>query len=331
MHKYAKKCIFLHYFANGGYMGVDLKGRSLLTLKDYSVEEIKYLLGLSKEVKAQRRNGEVHQRFRGKTLALLFEKRSTRTRCAFETAFGEEGGHPVFLSTQDVHLGAKESLEDTAKVLGSMFDCIQFRGFEQRTAEILKDYSNVPVYNGLTDSYHPTQGLADLLTLEESTGSLAGKRLCYAGDGRNNVAVSLLIAGAKMGVNITIAAPAELHPGDDLLEEIKPWAEESGAEITVETDPFTAVRGADAIYTDVWTSMGEESQEEIRKKLLSPYQVNGKLMEATGNPDTKFLHCLPAVKGQEVTAEIIDGPQSAAWEQAENRKHTIKAIMLATL
>ncbi len=312
-------------------MDVKLKGRSLLTLKDYSVEEIRHLLDLAKAVKSQRRNGELNQRFQGKTLALLFEKRSTRTRCAFETAFGEEGGHPVFLSTQDVQLGAKESLEDTARVLGGMFDCIQFRGFEQRTAEILSRYSNVPVYNGLTDSFHPTQALADLLTLEECTGGLAGKRLCYAGDGRNNVAVSLLIACAKMGVSLTVATPEELHPGTELLEEIAPWAAESGASIAVETDPAIAVKGADAIYTDVWTSMGEESQAETRKKLLAPYQVNAELMQATGNPDVKFLHCLPAVKGQEVTRDVIDGPQSAAWEQAENRKHTIKALMLATL
>ncbi len=312
-------------------MKVQLKGRSLLTLKDYSAAEIRYLLDSAKELKTQRKNGELHRRFEGKTLALLFEKRSTRTRCAFETAFGEEGGHPVFLSTQDIHLGAKESLEDTARVLGRMFDCIQFRGFDQRTAEILKEYSKVPVYNGLTDSYHPTQALADLLTIEECTGGLAGKKVCYAGDGRNNVAVSLLIACAKMGVNLTIAAPAELHPGADLLEVAKPWVVESGAKIAVETDPLTAVKGADVIYTDVWISMGEESQADARKRLLAPYQVNLKLMQATGNAKVKFLHCLPAVRGQEVTPEVIDGPQSAVWEQAENRKHTIKAIMLATL
>jgi ornithine carbamoyltransferase len=212
-----------------------------------------------------------------------------------------------------------------------MFDCIQFRGFEQRTVEILSRYSNVPVYNGLTDSYHPTQVLADLLTLEECTGGLAGKSMCYAGDGRNNVAISLLIACAKMGVTLTVAAPPELHPAAELLEMVKTWASESGAEIVIETDPVKAVRGADAIYTDVWTSMGEESQTDTRKRLLAPYQVNADLMRATGKSEVKFLHCLPAVKGQEVTADVIDGPQSAAWEQAENRKHTIKALMLATL
>ena len=324
------KCIITH-FANGGYMAVKLKGRSLLTLKDFSVSEIRYLLDSSKALKAQRRKGKLKRRLNGKTLALLFEKRSTRTRCAFETAFGEEGGHPVFLSTQDVHLGAKESLEDTARVLGRMFDCIQFRGFEQRTVEILSEYSNVPVYNGLTDLYHPTQALADLLTVEECTGGLAGRKVCYAGDGRNNVAASLIIACAKMGVKLVVASPEELQPAPELLEGAKAWASESNAEITVETDPVTAVKAADIIYTDVWTSMGEESQTDMRKKLLAPYQVNAELMNATGNPEVKFLHCLPAVKGQEVTADVIDGPQSAAWEQAENRKHVIKAILLATL
>ncbi|MBN1686250.1 MAG: ornithine carbamoyltransferase [Spirochaetales bacterium] len=312
-------------------MGGKLKGRSLLTLKDYSAAEIRFLLDSARVLKAEKRKGRIRRRFRGKTLALLFEKRSTRTRCAFETAFGEEGGHPVFLSTQDVHLGAKESLEDTARVLGRMFDCIQYRGYDQRTVETLAEYSRVPVYNGLTDSCHPTQALADLFTVEECTGGLAGKTICYTGDGRNNVAVSLVTACAKMGVNLVIASPRELHPSPALLKTAGVWASESGANITVETDPLTAVKGADVIYTDVWVSMGEEKQTDARVKLLTPYQVNEKLMAATGNKDVKFLHCLPAVRGQEVTQEVIDGPQSAAWDQAENRKHVIKAILLATL
>ncbi len=308
-----------------------LKGRSLLTLKDYAANEIRHLLDLAKEVKTQRRNGEIHQRFAGKTLALIFEKRSTRTRCAFETAFGEEGGHPVFLSSQDVHLGEKESLEDTARVLGRMFDCIQFRGFEHKTAEVLAEYSGVPVYNGLTDSYHPTQALADLLTLEENLGSLQGKTLCYVGDGRNNVAVSLIISCAKMGVSLTVASPVRLLPSSELLNEVGRWSDETGSKIRVNSSVEAAVKEVDAVYTDVWTSMGEEDQEEERKALLAPYQVNAKVMEATGNPNAIFLHCLPAVKGQEVTHDIFDGPKSAVWEQAENRKHTIKALMLATL
>jgi ornithine carbamoyltransferase len=312
-------------------MAAFLKGRSLLTLKSFTTAEIRQLLDLAKEVKAQRRKGELHSRFAGKTLALLFEKRSTRTRCAFETAFGEEGGHPVFLSTLDVHLGAKESLEDTARVLGRMFDCIQFRGFEQRTVEILSEHSGVPVYNGLTDAYHPTQALADLLTLEECTGGLGGKTICYVGDGRNNVAVSLTIACAKMGVHLTISAPEELQPDPDVLAMVAPWCVTTGAKISLDQSPERAVKGAHALYTDVWISMGEEAQSEHRKKILKPYQINANLMAATENPDTVLLHCLPAVKGQEVTAEVIDGPKSAAWEQAENRKHTIKALMLATL
>lgn len=312
-------------------MGARLKGRSLLTLKDFSTDEIRHLLDVAATLKLQSKRGKPDQRFLGKTLALLFEKRSTRTRCAFETAFGEEGGHPVFLSTQDVHLGEKESLEDTARVLGRMFSCIQFRGFEQKTVETLAEYSGVPVYNGLTDTYHPTQALADLLTLEECAGGLAGKKMCYVGDGRNNVATSLLIACAKMGVNMTVVAPTKLMPAADLVALVKPWAVDSGAQIALETDPQAGVKGADVIYTDVWISMGEEGKAEERKKLLAPYQVNPELMKASGNPDVKFLHCLPAVKGQEVTAEVIDGPQSAAWDQAENRKHTIKAVLVATL
>ena len=311
-------------------MSFSLFGRSLLTLLDFTPEEIQYLLKLSKKVKADAKSGRILRRFQGKTLALLFEKRSTRTRCAFETAFGEEGGHPVFLSTSDIQLGGKESLEDTARVLGRMFSAIQFRGFKQETAETLAKYSQIPVYNGLTDLFHPTQALADFLTLEESFGTVKGKTLCYVGDGRNNVARSLMVASAKLGTHFTIITPAELNPDSELREKLKSAAEKSGAVITVTPD-IKAVKGADAIYTDVWISMGEESKREERVRLLSPYQVNQKLMEQTCRSDTIFLHCLPAVKGEEVTADVIDGPMSKAWDQAENRKHTIKAVMLATL
>jgi len=307
-----------------------LKGRSLLTWLDYSPEEIRHVLDLSKKVKAQSKNGEEHRRFSGRTLALIFEKRSTRTRCAFETAFGEEGGHPVFLSTADIQLGAKESLEDTARVLGRMFSAIQFRGFSQRTAEILARESGVPVYNGLTDAFHPTQALADVMTLEESRGPAGGKTLCFVGDGRNNVANSLMVICAKLGVHFTVVAPPELGPDGELLEKCAPAAASSGAKITVSADT-AAVAGADAVYTDVWTSMGEEDKKDERVRLLSPYRVDRGLMDKTGRADSVFLHCLPAVKGEEVTADVIDGPQSRAWDQAENRKHTIKAIMLATL
>jgi len=311
-------------------VSVSLKGRSLLTWLDFSPEEIRHLLELSKKVKLQSKNGEVSRRFEGKTLAMLFEKRSTRTRCAFETAFGEEGGHPVFLSTSDIQLGGKESIEDTARILGRMFSAIQFRGFRQETVEILVKYSGVPVYNGLTDMYHPTQALADIMTLEESFGSCQGKTLAFVGDGRNNVARSLMVICAKLGVNFTVICPPELNPDKDLTDKCLTLAAVSAAKIVVTPDT-SALAGANAVYTDVWTSMGEEDKKEERMRLLSPYQVNQKLMDKTGSGASIFLHCLPAVKGEEVTQDVIDGPQSRAWDQGENRKHTIKAIMLATL
>lgn len=311
-------------------MKISLIGRSLLTLLDFSPEEINYLLKLAQKAKIDSKKGKIHQRFAGLTLAMLFEKRSTRTRCAFETAFGEEGGHPVFLSTQDIQLGGKESLEDTARVLGRMFSAIQFRGFKQETAEVLAKFSGVPVYNGLTDLYHPTQVLADMLTMWENFGKVKGRTLCYVGDGRNNVARSLMVICAKLGVHFTIITPPELNPDEELCRQCAPLAQASGAILTVTAD-ISAVAGADALYTDVWTSMGEEDKKEERVRLLSPYQVNQTLMDKTGKKDCIFLHCLPAVKGEEVTADVIDGPQSRAWDQAENRKHTIKAVMLATL
>ena len=307
-----------------------LKGRSLLTWLDYEAADIRYLLELSKTVKKQSHSGETHQRFSGKTIALIFEKRSTRTRCSFETAFGEEGGHPVFLTTQDIHLGIKETVEDTARVLGRMFNAIQFRGFKQSTVEILAKYSGIPVYNGLTDDYHPTQVLADVMTLEECFGSSKGKKLCFVGDGRNNVARSLLVICSKMGINFTIVTPAELNPDWTLIDKCAPLSAATGAKIRI-TDKTEEVEGADALYTDVWVSMGEEAKKEERLKLLRPYQINQALMNKTGRKDTVFLHCLPAVKDEEVSTEVIEGPQSRVWDQAENRKHTIKAIMLATL
>lgn len=312
-------------------MSVSLKGKSLLALKDYSVEEVRYLLDLSHRVKAEKKRGEIHERFKGRSIALLFEKRSTRTRCAFETAFGEEGGHPVFLSTADIQLGAKESVEDTARVLGRMFDCIQYRGFKQETVEILAKHAGIPVYNGLTDLFHPTQVLADLMTVEEYVGKLKGSSMCFVGDGRNNMAVSLLLGCAKMGVNYTILCPKVLKPGQDMVDLAKKFAADSGATVEVTDNIPGALKGMDVIYTDVWASMGEEEKLAERKKILGPYQVNRELMAKTGNEKTIFMHCLPAVKGNEVTAEVVDGPSSAAWDEAENRKHTIKALMLATL
>ncbi|MDR2078429.1 MAG: ornithine carbamoyltransferase [Treponema sp.] len=305
-----------------------LRGRSLLTWLDYTAEEIRYLLDYSKGLKAEKDG--VYQRLRGKTIALLFEKRSTRTRCAFETAFGEEGGHPVFLSTADIQLGAKESIEDTARVLGRMFNAIQFRGFSQSTVETLAACSGVPVYNGLTDRFHPTQVLADIMTLEESFGPCGGKKLCFAGDGRNNVARSLMVICAKLGVHFTIISPADLFPDENLVNACNPLAAQNGARLRI-TEDTAEVEGADAIYTDVWASMGEEDKKEERTRLLRPYQVNQELMDKTGRKDSIFLHCLPAIKGEEVIPGVIDGPQSRVWDEAENRKHTTKALILSTL
>ncbi len=312
-------------------MAVNLKGRSLLTLKDWTPEEVRHVLDLSRRVKKDRRNGRRQERFKGMTLALLFEKRSTRTRCAFETAFGEEGGHPVFLSTADIHLGTKEAVEDTARVFGRMFDAIQFRGFSQTTVETLAKWAGVPVYNGLTDEWHPTQVLADLMTLEETMGSLPGRKLVFVGDGRNNVAHTLLIGCSQMGVHITIVAPPSLSPATPHVEWARTMGAKTGAQVLVTSDVETGVKGADAVYTDVWISMGEEEKSAERIALLSPYQVNDAMMEKTGNPKAIFLHCLPAVKGKEVTMEVIEGARSRVWDEAENRKHTIKAMMLATL
>ncbi|MDY6030176.1 MAG: ornithine carbamoyltransferase [Treponemataceae bacterium] len=306
------------------------KGRSLLTWIDYTPEEILTFLKIAEYVKAQAKNNEVHQRFLGKTIALIFEKRSTRTRCSFETAFGEEGGHPVFLSTDDIQLGSKESVEDTARVLGKMFSAIEFRGFSQKHVETLAKYSGIPVINGLTDEFHPTQALADILTLKENFGKLEGLTWVYIGDGRNNTVHSSMVICSKLGINFTVISPKELFPEQKILDICKPFAEKSGAKITV-SDEISLVKGADAVYTDVWASMGEEALKLERTKLLSPYQVNQKLMDMTCNPNTIFMHCLPAIKGEEVTEDVFEGKQSKVFDQAENRKHTIKAIMLGLI
>lgn len=307
-----------------------MKGRSLLTLRDFSAEEIRGLLELSQRVSHERKQGIRSSRFTGHTLAIVFEKLSTRTRSAFETAFGEEGGYPVFLSPQDIHLGVKESLEDTARVLGRMFDAIAFRGFKQSTAETLASFSGVPVINGLTDLYHPTQALADMLTIQQEFGKLEGLKVCYVGDGRNNVAHSLLIICAKLGVHFTCIAPQELMPPEEWVEGSRALAVATGAtqEITSEID---AIQGADVVYTDVWVSMGEEAEKELREQLLAPFQVTQNLMTKTGKQQSIFLHCLPAVKGKEVEEQVFEGPQSRVWDQAENRKHTIKAALMTFL
>ena len=312
-------------------MPVNLKGRSFLTLMDFTPEEIAYLLSLSADLKAKKRAGIRGCALAGKNVALLFEKASTRTRCAFTVACIDEGGHPEFLGKNDIHLGGKEDVKDTARVLGRMFDGIEFRGFRQSMVEELARWAGVPVWNGLTDVDHPTQVLADFLTLQENFGRLAGLNLTYVGDGRNNMANALMIGSAKMGVNFTIGSPRELFPDPELVERCRAAAQRSGAEIRIVDDPRRAVEGADAVYTDVWVSMGEEAQKETRVRLLTPWQVNGDLMRATGRDRTIFLHCLPAVKGCEVTEEVFESPCSKVFDEAENRMHTIKAVMVATI
>ena len=311
-------------------MPVNLKGRSFLTLKDFTKEEIQYLLDLSVALKEKKRAGVKGSALCGKSVALIFEKPSTRTRCAFTVACIDEGGHPEYLGKNDIQLGHKESVKDTARVLGRMFDGIQYRGFKQSVVEELAGYSGVPVWNGLTDMYHPTQILADFLTLQENFGKLKGQKLVYAGDGRNNMANSLMIGSAKMGVHFRIAAPGDLFPEKGLVEECRQLASDTGATIDFFEDPSEAVKGANAIYTDVWASMGEEDKLAERMALLKPYQVNMKLMDSTGNPDCIFLHCLPAVKGNEVTEDVFESANSRVFDESENRLHTIKAVMVAT-
>jgi len=306
------------------------KGRSLLNWIDWSPDEIETLLDIACTVKAEAKRGEVHARFAGKTIALIFEKRSTRTRSAFESAFGEEGGHPVFMSTQDIQLGAKESVKDTARVLGRMFNAIEFRGFKQEQAEELSLWAGVPVINGLTDTFHPTQALADVMTLKERFGTLKGLKWCFCGDGRNNVARSLMLISAKLGIDFSVYSPKELFPDEAIQTICAPFASQSGATITLGDDK-SVVRGADCLYTDVWVSMGEEALKDARTKLLSPFRVTEELMSETGKSTSVFMHCLPAVKGEEVSEAVFESKASIVWDEAENRKHTIKAIMLGIM
>ena len=311
-------------------MAVNLKGRNFITLKDFSPEEITCLLDLAEKKKQDKKKGILGHSMQGKNIALLFEKPSTRTRCAFVVGCNDEGAHPEYLGKDDIQLGHKESVEDTARVLGRMFDGIEFRGFKHSKVEALAKYSGVPVWNGLTDEYHPTQILADLLTMREHFGYLKGLNFVYAGDGRNNMANSLMIGMSKMGVNFTIIAPKVLWPAEELVELCRGYAAEAGSTVTISEDT-DAVAGADVIYTDVWASMGEEAKTAERIALLRPYQVNAALMKKTGKDSTVFLHCLPAVKGNEVTEEVFESPASLVFDEAENRMHTIKAVMVATL
>ena len=309
---------------------MNLKGRSFLTLKDFTPDEILYLVDLAAELKAKKKQGITGNSLKGKNIALIFEKPSTRTRCAFTVGAQDEGGIPTYLSQHDIQLGYKESVKDTARVLGRMFDGIEFRGFKHEHVEQLAEYSGVPVWNGLTDEYHPTQILADLLTMKEHFGYLKGLNFVYLGDGRNNMANSLMIGCAKVGVNVTIIAPKELWPSEELVELCEDYAAEADSFVTV-TDSTDAVKDADVLYTDVWCSMGEEDKTVERIALLHPYQINQQLMDKTGKEETIFMHCLPAVKGNEVTEDVFEKYADVVFDEAENRLHTIKAVMVATL
>jgi len=309
---------------------MNLKGRSFLTLKDFTPEEIMYFIDLAAELKEKKKQGVTGDSLKGKNIALIFEKPSTRTRCAFTVACVDEGAHPEYLGKNDIQLGHKESVEDTARVLGRMFDGIEFRGFSHKNVELLAKYSGVPVWNGLTDDYHPTQILADMLTVKEQFGTLKGLHFVFIGDGRNNVANSVMAGCGKLGVNCTIIAPDSLWPDDELVSLCQGYAKEAGSTLTI-TDQTDAVAGADVIYTDVWVSMGEEEKSAERLLLLKDYQVNAALMKKTGKETSVAMHCLPAVKGNEITEEVFEQHATVIFDEAENRMHTIKAVMVATL
>ena len=325
---------------------MNLRGRSFLSLLDYSPEEIRYLLDLSHKLKKEKAACLFPERLKHKNIVLIFDKASTRTRCAFEVAALDEGAHVTFLSNSQ--MGKKESLEDTAKVLGRYYDAIEYRGFGQQIVEDLARFSGVPVWNGLTDSDHPTQVLADLMTIEEYTQKPLNQiHLCYVGDARNNMGNSLMIGCTKMGMAFTAVAPRALWPDEDLTARMLVLAKSTGAKISF-SESLDAVAGADAVYTDVWVSMGEESQFAARIALLEPYRVTMDLMNQTGNPDVLFLHCLPSfhdletvvgrevfekygLKEMEVSDEVFRSRHSVVFDEAENRMHTIKAVMVATL
>ena len=324
------------------------QGKSFIAEKDFSQAELQYLIDFSAHLKALKKAGIPHRYLEGKNITLLFEKNSTRTRAAFTTAAIDLGAHPEFLGQNDIQLGKKESVEDTAKVLGSMFDGIEFRGFSQKTVESLAEHAGVPVWNGLTDEWHPTQMIADFLTVQETFGYLKGLNMVYVGDGRNNVANSLLVTGAILGVNMRIVTPRSLFPEESLVTLAQAYANESGATIQITDDVPEGVKDADVLYTDVWVSMGEEDKFAERIDLLAPYQINRTMLELTGNKQVIVLHCLPAfhdteteygreiaerfnISEMEITDEVFRSHHGRQFEQAENRMHSIKAIMAATL
>jgi ornithine carbamoyltransferase len=329
---------------------IDLRGKHFLKLADFSPEEITYLLDLAAELKAAKEEGRADQKLVGKEIALIFEKDSTRTRCAFEVAAYDQGAHVTFIGPSGSHMGHKETVKDTARVLGRMYDAIEYRGFAQETAEELARWAGVPIYNGLTDEWHPTQILADFLTFREHVPKpLSDVAFCYLGDARFNMADSYLVGGAKLGMDVRIASPKSLWPPDEIVELAQSVADETGAKITITEDVAEAVRGADVLLTDVWVSMGEPDEVWAERiDLLKPYQVNAETMALTGNPDVKFMHCLPAfhntetevgkeifekfgMESLEVTEEVFESPASLVFDEAENRLHTIKAVMVATL
>ena len=324
-------------------MASNLRGRHFLKLLDFTPAELRDLLALSATLKANKRAGVRGRTLEGKNIALIFEKPSTRTRCAFTVACIDEGAHPEYLGKGDIQLGKKETVADTARVLGRMFDGIEFRGFSHATVETLAEFAGVPVWNGLTDTWHPTQILADLLTVQEEFGRLEGLALAYVGDGRNNMANSLMVGCAKLGMDVRIVAPESLHPEGGLVEQVRAICASTGGAVTVTADVAQGVKGAHAVYTDVWASMGEEDKLAERAALLKPYKVTPEMMAATGRRETIFLHCLPAFHNletevarqfpdiREVSDEVFEGPQSRVFDEAENRLHTIKAVMVATL
>ncbi len=331
-------------------MPVDLRNRSVLEMSDFSRAEIRYLLDLSRDLKRAKSAGTEERRLSGKNLCMIFEKTSTRTRCAFEVAAHDQGMGVTYLDPSGSQIGHKESIRDTARVLGRMYDALEYRGFGQSIVEELAKYAGVPVYNGLTDESHPTQMLADLLTMEEhSDNPLERVAYCYLGDARNNMGNSLLLVGARMGMDVRLAAPRTLWPSDEVVARAHALAAESGARVLLTEEPGKGVAGCDFIHTDVWVSMGEPAEKWAERiRLLKPYRVTSALLEASGNPRVRFMHCLPAfhnrettkgrelyekfgMEGLEVSDEVFESDASVVFDQAENRMHTIKAILVATL